>query len=140
MKLSTKHCINCDKCVEDFDHHCVWVHNCVGKNNINYFLLFLLITLANLILHFWIGYTAYNKDLDIELNKNIIQSSKNILFKNINYLQSSMCLSALIMVVSILFSFPVLAIIFFQLKNKFNSKKRGAHVTEKDKEEYEKLI
>eukprot|EP00250_Pteridium_aquilinum_P003737 c14036_g1_i1 orf=1-681(-) len=27
-KLS-KHCRNCDKCVEGFDHHCRWLNNCV---------------------------------------------------------------------------------------------------------------
>uniref|UniRef100_A0A0D9VJA4 S-acyltransferase n=1 Tax=Leersia perrieri TaxID=77586 RepID=A0A0D9VJA4_9ORYZ len=29
----TRHCHDCDKCVLQFDHHCVWLGTCIGKKN-----------------------------------------------------------------------------------------------------------
>lgn len=39
----SKHCSVCDLCVEKFDHHCIWLNQCVGRRNYKWFLSFLVL-------------------------------------------------------------------------------------------------
>ena len=48
MKCITKkpkrsyHCDICNVCIQQYDHHCPWINNCVGKKNIKRFMFFLI--------------------------------------------------------------------------------------------------
>jgi hypothetical protein len=40
------HCARCDECCLEFDHHCMWLQNCICSGNYKAFVAFLLVLLA----------------------------------------------------------------------------------------------
>jgi palmitoyltransferase len=40
--------LNLVRCVENFDHHCMWINNCVGDQNYKAFMLMILSAFCNL--------------------------------------------------------------------------------------------
>ena len=52
-----KHCRYCDLHVSRFDHHCIWINQCVGGGNVKSFLMFLL---SNNVMCLYGGYLGIN--------------------------------------------------------------------------------
>ncbi len=41
VNMNITHCMECNVCVEGYDHHCPWTGKCIGRKTINYFYCFL---------------------------------------------------------------------------------------------------
>ncbi|KAL6717022.1 palmitoyltransferase akr1 [Lecanora helva] len=53
--LRSKHCKRCSRCVAKHDHHCPWIHNCVGANNLRHFVSYVISLEAGAILFIWLA-------------------------------------------------------------------------------------
>jgi len=76
--ISMKHCMVCDICVVDFDHHCFWIDKCINNNIYKEFIIFLVVLLFNLIINFFLFF--------IQL-KNLLKRDSNISKSHIYYLK-----------------------------------------------------
>ncbi|CAI2363376.1 unnamed protein product [Moneuplotes crassus] len=46
----TVHCFHCHKCVENFDHHCAWINQCIAKANHKYYIALLFVCIISSVL------------------------------------------------------------------------------------------
>lgn len=46
-EFRTVHCYICDRCIQEFDHHCIWVNKCIGKYNKESFNILVILLLIN---------------------------------------------------------------------------------------------
>ncbi|KAF7502819.1 hypothetical protein GJ744_005032 [Endocarpon pusillum] len=63
----SKHCSICRACIQKADHHCVWINNCVGRNNYLYFLALMLSLTLLLAYGTYLGYQVL--DVQIQLQR-----------------------------------------------------------------------
>ncbi|GFF85047.1 palmitoyltransferase akr1 [Aspergillus udagawae] len=58
--LRSKHCKRCSRCVAKHDHHCPWIDNCVGANNLRHFVLYIICLEIGIILFLQLTYKYIN--------------------------------------------------------------------------------
>lgn len=59
------HCRECDTCVMDMDHHCVWFGNCIGRNNIRHFHMYLYTLVVVILINILFMYKVLFMDSDV---------------------------------------------------------------------------
>ncbi|KAL8786655.1 MAG: hypothetical protein Q9213_002684 [Squamulea squamosa] len=64
----SKHCSVCNVCVAKHDHHCIWIMNCVGQDNISHFLCMLLSLSALLTYGAYLSFSILDKQLQQKVN------------------------------------------------------------------------
>jgi hypothetical protein len=110
------HCDICGVCIQQYDHHCTWINNCVGKRNIArfiFFLTFLILTLLFVGVFSVLGLIALILDDPGEYSflfkiaytyEDLFQRVLIIVLLSINFMSS-------------LFVVPIIALFVVQIKN-----------------------
>ena len=126
---TSKHCIICDCCYDNFDHHCYWINKCVAKNNFVLFIFFLNITFLYLLISFilvifgLINTNIFNSD-DFDSSK---FCQKHFLFKSFNSIEPCLSiynnkfifhyvLNIILTLIILAFLIPEFYLLFFNLK------------------------
>ena len=135
-QYKSNHCLICEKCFEEFDHHCFWVGNCIGKNNYTLFFIFLIYTNLNTIFNFCIACIFLAKlifgKIDIEENNSFPKFYFGIdcfIYKK----YTRVFVSFFIIIICMLFFIPLIDLFKIQLYNAIEKRKNRI-----DEEEYEK--
>ena len=126
------HCLICQICVDDFDHHCFWVGNCIGKNNYTLFFIFLVYILLNTL--FNVGINIYfliaelrDKDYNYAFPGQL--KALGFLYKKGTRIVVSICC----FIICILFFIPLFSLFRMQLHTAIEKRQ-----LRQDEEEYER--
>ena len=134
-KFRSKHCLVCQCCVEEFDHHCFWVGNCIGKKNYTLFFIFLVYILINTLYNIIVNIYYLASKITIE---GIIEGSSSFpgfYFGNTFFYNKifRIIISVFLFIICISFFFPLFNLFRMQLKTALEKRQ-----TRIDEEEYEK--
>jgi hypothetical protein len=105
--------VTCKKCVREYDHHCKWINNCVGKFNFHVFFAFLFVLLVDVLID--LGLCCFDVSR-IGIYRVVRVDGKG--FNNVFLL-----LAILVNLVILAFLIPVLVRQLKNLKHHFKTKK-----------------
>jgi hypothetical protein len=137
-KYRSLHCLVCQKCIDEFDHHCFWVGNCIGKNNYTLFFIFLVYVLLNTL--FNVGVNIYFLATEMK-NSSEEEGKTNTAFPHFYFGEGAfiygkvfrVIVSGCIFAICILFFIPLFNLFRMQLSTAIEKRQ-----LRKDEEEYEK--
>ena len=89
-KQNTIHCLVCNLCIDDWDHHCFWLNCCISKNNTKMFCCFLISIFCFLFINsiFCLSILVmYFVEKDKEIDNVILRILNNEMLNDINILK-----------------------------------------------------
>ena len=110
-EIDSNHCYFCDKCICGFDHHCIWLKKCIGKNNKKQFYFLVFVILINSIFNLIICLIGVKSDA----------IKNNLFFSNflVNNIKIARILKILVFVLYFLFAsiafFVIIPVIKFYI-------------------------
>ena len=134
--MKSNHCLICEKCFEEFDHHCFWVGNCIGKKNYTLFFIFLVYTILNIIFNFCVTCFFFGKLIIGKMDEEENNSFPKLYFGNDCFIYKKFMrifLSFFIIIVCIVFFIPLIDLFKLQIYNAIEKRKNRI-----DEEEYER--
>ena len=120
-RLSTTHCIICDKCIMEFNHHCFWANKCIGKNNVKLFYSFLLSLAGNFTLLAIISFGIIHSKI---FSQNLLYLISDSLREGIESKQIVILISYFICSLSLLCLIPIIFLIVVHIKNEIAIRER----------------
>ena len=105
----SRHCQNCDRCIEKYDHHCPWVNNCIGARNLGVFFAFLNSIWVSIAFSFVVSIIVVISDHKDNGLYTIPQVTDRVI-------------AGLLGLLSLLFLFPVSCLVYVQYKNFINNR------------------
>ena len=130
-----RHCFICDRCVDNFDHHCYWTNNCIGKSNYKIFIFFVLINIFILTFNDYLDFKIIfiYKNLNVDCNNNYFQYCnqfkewyKDFIIKIVAISNFFLC---------ILFDILLIALLILHIRNFFYNKKIRKNLLVQDTDE-----
>ena len=113
-----KHCIICDKCVEEFSHHCFWLNKCIGKRNKIFYLFFILFSLVFSYHSIFICLYSLFDFVSIAYEKLIYFA----IFGNANDRELRVLSAALVILFNFIVSFPLIFLLFIEIIKFYNKR------------------
>ena len=83
------HCIICNKCIDNWDHHCFWLNICINKDNYNFFRIFTIFLFLNISINTYIFI--------------FIASDIKIFSPNFNYINAFLLLIIILLIIILLY-------------------------------------
>ena len=136
-KQNTKHCIICDRCVDNWDHHCYWLNSCINHKNFCKFKLFLYFSfvylISNLLFYLYSIYVTFSsKELFFKEVLNIEIKSIVYYFVIVIIVSVIIVLIVFIIYLIIFVSLPMIKYICSIIINKKNIAKSIETIIESD--------